>query len=300
MAIIDPHHHLWDLSRLNYPWLLESDKTTFFGDYSALAKNYAPADFLADSGPQELVASVHIQAEVDPADPVAETRWLSELAQQSGSSSRSTIPSAIVAYADFTRPDIEAVLTAHCHFDQVRGVRQILNYHQNDKLTYTGENLLENKRWLGNFPLLDKFDLCFDMQIYYQQMPLAAQLAEQHPTIQIILNHTGMPVERDAEGLEGWREGMIRLAQCPNVAVKISGLGMCDPNWTVESIRPFVTGTIDYFGVERCMFASNFPVDGLFSSYLHLYNAYREITSDFSNAQKNQLFHDNAARYYQL
>ena len=295
MPIIDPHHHLWDLCRLNYPWLDEADKTTFFGDYSALAKNYLAADYLADSARQELAASVHIQAEADPSDPVAETRWLSEVAEQSG-----TVPNAIVAYADFTRPDIETVLEKHCRFDRVRGIRQILNYHQDSGLSYTDENLLSNDSWLSKFPLLEKFKLSFDMQIYYQQMEQAAQLADAHPGIQIILNHTGMPVERDAAGLAGWRQGMTRLAQCPNVAVKISGLGMCDPRWSIDSIRPFILDTIDRFGVERCMFASNFPVDNLFSSYERLYGAYRTIISGFSATQQSRLLHDNAAGYYRI
>jgi len=297
MPIIDPHHHLWDLSRLNYPWLKEADKTTFFGDYSALAKSYQAKDYLADSAGQQLVGSVHIQAEADPLDPVAETRWLSEVTQ---SSDYNSLPSAIVAYADFTRPDIDAVLTAHCHFDRVRGIRQILNFHENPTLTYTDENLLENQLWLDNFSLLQEYDLSFDLQIYYQQMEQAAHLADRHPGTQIILNHTGMPVERDVAGLEGWRKGMSRLALCPNVAAKISGLGMCDPRWTVDTIQPFVIDTIDRFGVERCMFASNFPVDGLFGSYKHLYDAYRDIATIFSTPQKQQLFHDNAARYYRL
>ena len=295
MAIIDPHHHLWDLSRLNYPWLGAADKTTFFGDYSALAKSYLAVDYLANSDQQKLTASVHIQAEADPSDPVAETRWLSEVAEQSG-----TVPSAIVAYADFTRPDIAAILEAHCHFDRVRGIRQILNYHPDSGLSYTDENLLDNESWHSNFSLLKKFELSFDMQIYYQQMAQAAQLADTHPAIQIILNHTGMPVERDASGIEGWRQGMARLAQCPNVAVKISGLGMCDPRWSIGSIRPFVLDTIDRFGVERCMFASNFPVDRLFSSYEHLYDAYRTIISPFSSAQQHRLLHDNAAGFYRI
>ena len=299
MAIIDPHHHLWDLSRLSYPWLNEADKTTFFGDYSALAKNYHPADFVSDSNRQQLVGSVHIQAEADPLDPVAETRWLSDLAQQA-SDGQCAVPTAIVAFADFTRSDIDAVLASHCRFDRVRGIRQILNFHTDPTLTYTDANLLENTRWLENFSLLEKYRLSFDLQIYYQQMSQAAQLAERHPGIQIILNHTGMPVERGSAAIEGWREGMARLAQCPNVAVKISGLGMCDPAWNVETIRPFVIDTIDRFGVERCMFASNFPVDSLFSTYDRLYDAYRQITSGFSSVQKNRLFHDNAAHIYRL
>jgi predicted TIM-barrel fold metal-dependent hydrolase len=93
---------------------------------------------------------------------------------------------------------------------------------------------------------------------------------------------------------------MALLAQCPNIATKISGLGMVDHHWKVESIRPFVLEAIDLFGVERCMFASNFPVDKMFSDYDVLWNAFRTITAGFAAAERAALFHDNAARFYRL
>ena len=294
MKIIDPHYHLWDRSKITYPWLEEEEKTAFFGSYAPLERNYLADDYLADTHAQNLEASVHLQAECDHQDPLAETRWLSEVADKHG------LPTAIIAYADISRNDIQVVLERHCQFERVRGIRQILNYHDNPALSYTEKNLLEDDKWLTNFSLLLRFDLSFDLQIYYQQMKLAANLASRHSGIQFILNHTGMPVERDAEGLEGWRSGMRTLAACDNVAVKISGLGMTDPQWTTSSIRPFVLKTIELFGTERCMFASNFPVDSLFSDYDTLYRAFRDITSDFSDANRTRLFRDNAARIYRL
>ena len=294
MKIIDPHHHLWDLSKLSYPWLEEEDKDAFFGSYATLERNYLVKDYLTDTHKQDLEASVHVQAESDHQDPLAETRWLSKVTAEHG------LPTAIVAYADFSRDDIQAVLEQHCEFEQVRGIRQILNYHHDPALTYTDANLLEDDKWLANFGLLARYGFSFDLQIYYQQMKLAARLASEHDKIQFILNHTGMPVERNEEGLEGWWNGMRTLASCDNVAVKISGLGMTDPEWTTRSIRPFVLETIELFGIERCMFASNFPVDSLFSDYDTLYRAYRDITSDFSNGERSHLFRDNAARFYRL
>ena len=294
MKIIDPHHHLWDLSKISYPWLEEEDKSAFFGSYAPLHRNYLVDDYLADTHKQDLEASVHLQAECDHQDPVGETRWLSEVAEAHG------LPTAIVAFADFSRDDIQSVLEQHGEFERVRGIRQILNHHEDPTLTYTKANLLEDDKWLSNFGLLSRFGWSFDMQIYYQQMKQAARLASRYDSVQFILNHSGMPVERSAEGLEGWRSGMRTLASCDNVAVKISGLGMTDPQWTTSSIRPFVLETIDLFGIERCMFASNFPVDSLFSDYDTLFRAYRDITSDFSDGERNQIFRENAAHYYRL
>ncbi|MGF6639659.1 amidohydrolase family protein [Paraburkholderia tuberum] len=115
-----------------------------------------------------------------------------------------------------------------------------------------------------------------------------------------LLNHTGMPVDRMPEEIEGWKQGMKSLASAPNVFCKISGLGMGDWKWTVDSIRPFVLHAIEAFGANRCMFASNFPVDKLFSSYDAVFNAFKEITQEFSSDERRALFHDNAERVYRL
>ena len=120
------------------------------------------------------------------------------------------------------------------------------------------------------------------------------------PDTQIIINHTGMPVDRDPGGLAAWRSGMHALAACLNVAVKISGLGMVMHDWTVQMIRPFVLETIDMFGTNRCLFASNFPVDRLYSDYATVWAAFDQITGDFSADERNGLFHDNAVRVYRL
>jgi predicted TIM-barrel fold metal-dependent hydrolase len=109
-----------------------------------------------------------------------------------------------------------------------------------------------------------------------------------------------MPVDRDEDGIQRWQRGMRKLAAAPNVVAKISGLGTVDWNWTVKSIRPFVLQTIEAFGIPKCMFASNFPVDKLYSDFDTLYAAFREITNDFNVDERRMLFHDNAARYYRL
>ena len=116
----------------------------------------------------------------------------------------------------------------------------------------------------------------------------------------MILNHTGMPMRRGIDDVDEWRNGLRALARAPNVSAKISGLLMIDQEWTGDSLRPFVLDTIEILGADRCMFASNFPVDKLWSEYGALWNAYDEITSGFSAAERNGLFHDNAERFYRI
>jgi predicted TIM-barrel fold metal-dependent hydrolase len=109
-----------------------------------------------------------------------------------------------------------------------------------------------------------------------------------------------MPVDRDVAGLQAWRTGMEALAQRPNVAVKISGLAMLDWQWTTDSLRPFVQQTLEIFGPERCLFASNFPVDRLFGAFARQYSAYESLTATLSVAERVQVFATNAERIYRI
>jgi predicted TIM-barrel fold metal-dependent hydrolase len=155
--------------------------------------------------------------------------------------------------------------------------------------------------WRENFALLRRYGMSFDMQIYPSQMDEAAALAQAHADTQIIINHAGMFVDRSSvAGYRAWRDGLRKLAGCPNVTVKLSGFAMFDHQWTVESLRPYVLETIDTFGVERAMFASNFPVDRLFGSYEDLWRAYASIVADASVAEKDALFRRNAERVYRI
>ena len=123
-------------------------------------------------------------------------------------------------------------------------------------------------------------------------------LARDFPDTLIILNHTGLPSDRSAEGLAGWRAGMETLAAQPNTAVKISGIGLPGIQWTAENNAEVVLETIRIFGAERCMFASNFPVDSLAGSFDEIYGGYKTIVADLPEDQIRALFHDNAQRIY--
>ncbi|MDH5538663.1 MAG: amidohydrolase family protein, partial [Rhizobacter sp.] len=116
----------------------------------------------------------------------------------------------------------------------------------------------------------------------------------------LILNHTGLPADRSAEGIAGWLRAMRSLAACPNTAVKISGLGLPGRPWTVADQRDVVRHTIDLFGPARCMFASNFPVDSLCGSFATIFNGFAEIVADLSADEQRGLFHDNAIRIYAM
>jgi predicted TIM-barrel fold metal-dependent hydrolase len=296
LTIIDPHHHLWDLERNRYPWLqTRPQPLSVAGDAKWIARTYGVEDYLADIRSWNVVKSVHIDAGFDPNDPVGESCWVQSIADVHG------FPHGIVAHARLDAPDVERVLADHTRFPNCRGIRQIVNWHRDPAKTFVArQDLLTDTKWLTGFGLLRKYGLSFDLELYPSQMAEGATLARKYPDTVIVLNHAGMPVDRDADGLALWRSGMKKLAEAPNVAVKISGLGMVDWHWTTDSIRPFVLETIEMFGVGSAMFASSFPVDKLYSDFDTLYSALDGITAHFGATERRQLFHDNAARYYRL
>jgi predicted TIM-barrel fold metal-dependent hydrolase len=296
MKIVDPHVHFWDLDTHHYPWLANPG-TSFVGDARDLKHNYLPTDLAREAGDIDVLKVVHVEANHDPADPVEETRWLQALAD----AGEPAWPDAIVAAADLSDADAQATLAAHASFPRVRGIRQILNVHDNPLYDYVGRHYLRDDAWRRNFGLLAGYGLSFDLQLYPSQMAEAASLAREHPEVPLIVNHAGMFVDRDSvAGYRAWRDGLRVLAACPNVSVKISGLAMFDHRWTVESLRPYVLETIDAFGAERAMFASNFPVDRLFSSYEALWHAYASIVGGASDDERDALFRRNAERVYRL
>jgi predicted TIM-barrel fold metal-dependent hydrolase len=296
ITIIDTHHHLWDLKTNYYPWLTDHITTRVCGDYAAIRKNYLLKDFFEDAADLHLLKSVHVQAEHDHTDPVKETCWLQKIAESPDSRG---FPHGIIAYADLSRSDAAAILEAHGSYPNVRGIRQMLHESMVDP-DNPGPSLLENSTWRNNFSLLKKFDFSFDLQVYPQQMRQACELVKEHPYQQFILCHTGQPSRLDDESLKFWRAEIQSLAGFENVSIKISGLGMFDRYWTVDTIQPIVLHAIEAFSVERCMFGSNFPVDGMMSSYSRLWAAYSEITGCFSEKEREALFCTNAERIYRI
>lgn len=292
--IIDPHFHLWDLEENYYPWLSDGVKPSAFGDYTAINRTYGIGDYLADARNQNVVKAVHLDVGFDPMDPAGETRWLQGVADAHG------FPQGIVGYADLSRPDVAELLDRHMQFANFRGIRQSMNYHTDPAKTYLAQpEVSRTPQWRRGFRELAKRRLSYDLQLYYWQMDEFLELAREFTDVQIILNHTGMQVD-GPDHFDGWRRGMQSLSRAPNVACKISGLGMGDWTWTISSIRPYVEEAIHAFGVDRCMFASNFPVDKLFSTYDAIWEAFKEITIGFSAEDRRKLFHDNAECFYRL
>ena len=296
LPVVDAHQHFWDLGRNYLPWLCDEEVVPFrYGDYSALRRNYLPRDYLRDAAGHDVVKTVYVETEWDPRDFVGETRWLQEIIAETG------LPHAIVAGARLDAPDVEAVLAGHTAFPQVRGIRHKPRAAPSPADVRAGaRGSMGDPAWRRGYALLERYGLSFDLQTPWWHLAEAAALARDFPNTQIILNHTGLPADRTPEGLAGWRSAMQTLAARPNVAVKISGLGQPGQPWTVAANGPIVRDTIAIFGVDRCMFASNFPVDGLCADFDTIFSGFKTIVADLSQAEQTSLFCANALKFYRL
>lgn len=292
---VDAHMHLWSLDTLCYPWLSSpfSDDGPN-GNVSAIATTYLPDDYYAEASGFPVSKLVHVEAGVRPDLALAETRWLEGLrAADQG-------PHALVAQAQLDDPDCDRLLEAQAAFKPVRGVRHIINWHPDRNRTYTPRDLLQDEAFHWGFACLKRHELSFDLQLYPNQMQAAYDLLRRHPDTPVMINHMGTPILSDPESLPLWREGIAKLAQLPQVHVKISGFGFIDRRWTTPTMRPLVLELIDRFGPQRCAFASDFPTDRLFNTYGRALDAFDQITADFTPTERQALFAETAERFYRI
>jgi predicted TIM-barrel fold metal-dependent hydrolase len=293
LPFVDAHVHLWDLSQIRYPWLMPpfaEDGPN--GSVEPIARDYGLDDYLADARGWDVRGIVHVDAGADPADALKETDWLQAMADARG------MPNAIVAFAALDDPEVEALLAAHAERRSVRGIRHIVNWHPDPARTYTPRDVTGDEAWAAGFALLGKYGLSFDLQAYPGQFAGLAPLLERHPGVPVMINHAGMMVGES--GREEWRAGMRALAAIPHVAVKISGIGFAFRPWTIEQMRSYVLETIELFGTDRAMFASDFPTDKLFGGFDQHLDAYNAIVADFSDDERRALFAGSANRLYRL
>lgn len=319
LPICDPHHHLWNRTDDNhaYPRYLLDEllRDTASGHNIVRTVFIECGSQYRESGPENL-------------RPVGETEFVEEIAKESErrhATDGSAIVAGIVGYADFRQGEaVRALLEAHLEASptRFRGIRQIAAWDTNDELWHRNPvppGLLLDAEFRRGFASLAGYGLSYEAWLYHHQLPDLLDLARSFPDTTIILNHIGGPLGvgafapmRDAV-FSYWKHYIGRLAECPNVVVKLGGLGMpvCgfglhtrpappSSGELAETMRPYFLWCLETFGTERCMFESNFPVDKESCSYVTVWNAFKRIAEGFSADEKARLFHDNAVRTYRL
>jgi predicted TIM-barrel fold metal-dependent hydrolase len=318
LPICDPHHHLWD----NRP--------------ARVAERYLLDEILDDVGAGHNVVStvfiecgaMHSADAPEPLRPVGETEFVNGIAAMSASGEYGAvrIAAGIVGTANLRLgDDVATVLDAHIAAGggRFRGIRQSGAFDADASLPppriNPGPGLYLRDDFRAGFKHLAPRQLSFEVWCYHRQIPEATALARAFPDTTIILDHFGGPLGvggyagKADEVFAEWRPSLVELAKCPNVVAKLGGINMeingfgwherprpPSSQELMEATRRYYEFTIEQFGVDRCMFESNFPVDKASCSYTVLWNSFKLLTASYSAAEKAQLYHDTAARVYRL
>jgi L-fuconolactonase len=315
LPIVDPHHHLVDRANTG---------------------RYLLPELLADTGSgHNITATVYLEwlsmYRADgpvPLRPVGEVEFANGVAAvaASGTYGKTQVCAGIVAYADLMLgAQVEEVLEAMilAGGGRFRGIRYITASHPDEAARGSSVNrpagLLMNAKVREGFARLHPLGLSFDAWMYFTQLGELVDLARAFPETPIVLDHVGGPIgigpyagKRD-EVFAAWKRSIGELARCPNVHVKLGGLGMRLFGFDVHTgalppsseqlatlWRPYIETCIEAFGAERAMFESNFPVDKGSGSYHAFWNAFKRIAAGCSAAEKTALFSGTASRFYRL
>jgi predicted TIM-barrel fold metal-dependent hydrolase len=230
-------------------------------------------EFRGDAAPHGFAGSVHIQ--VGAADAWEEAKWVQAVADANPDWSI-----AQVVYCDLTQSDFAAQLDKFQTLSTLRGVRQIIGRAPGEDAQTGTNHVIQSAEFLEGLEQIGARGLSFDLQLIPELMPAMGAILKQVPQTKVALCHAGSPHDLSAAGLTAYADALRHLSSLENVVCKLSGLGMFDHNWEVETIKPIIDICLAQFGGERCMFGSNFPVDKLYSDYAKLAESYFGIVPD--------------------
>lgn len=311
LPICDAHHHLWERP----------------------ATGYLLNDLLQDlRAGHNIVSTVAVECGyayrndgADELKPVGEVEFLENVGRRVATDStiKPRVAAAIVGHADLVlgdavAPVLEAHMAASPH--RFRGIRHSATWDASEALrSEAPQKLFGDKKFRRGFAWLEKLGLSFDAWVYHPQLSELAELARAFPAVPIILNHIGAPLGvgpyagKRAEIFKAWSRGIVEVAKCPNMLVKLGGVGSLRSgyDWHERAVKPssrelattllpYFDHCIDQFGVDRCMFESNFPVEKSSNAYVNLWNAFKRMTENYTARERGALFHDTAARVYRI
>ena len=316
MPICDPHHHFWDLRPSSIPYqryLIHELNNDIYSGHNVRSTVFVEARSMYRSGgPEEM-------------RPVGEVEFVQGLAAASASGiyGPGRAAAGIVGHADLklgenVGPVLEALQAASPN--RFKGIRHNVTWSPDPALdNRDAEGIMADSKFRDGAKVLARLGLSMDNMLSFPQLPELADLANAVPELSIVLNHigggnrVGIYANRDEEVTPAWRKGIAAVAACPNVTVKLGGLGM--PRWgfgwharevpigseeLAEAMSPWLTYCIEQFGPDRCMFESNFPPDKVSFSYNVMYNAFKRLSRGYSATERAAMFHDTAARVYRI
>lgn len=280
LPIVDTHQHLWDLERLRLPWL---------AGVPDLKRSYLPADYRRAAEGQNVVASVYMEVDVDPALLDVEAQWIIGLCKSGEAPLRGAVIGGRPAAENF-----RAYINRYRDEPLVKGVRQVLHNPATQPGYCLQKGFLAGVRYLGQ--LGKSFDLC----IRPTELGDAARLARQCPDTRLVLDHCGN-ISTKTKDLSRWKRDIERVAGCENVVCKVSGqIDKAPPGWTAQTLAPVVNHVLEVFGPQRVITGGDWPVCNLGGTLSGWFSALRSILAERPLEVQRAVLHDNARRVYQL
>ena len=275
-GIVDTHLHFWDPTVRHHDWLR---------NYPELNRRFGPEDF--DAGGHEIAGAVFVQADARDDEALDEVRWVTRMA------SEHPWICGIVAFAPVDAgPAAARALEALGGEPLVVGVRQLLQGWPAEAITAAA--LVQGVR------LLSVLGLSFDVCVTSGQLPAVAELARRCPETTFVLDHVGKPQLTDG-GLDAWRHDLARLAACPNVLCKLSGLATeISSGRLAVAAPPLLEHAIEVFTPSRCMIGSDWPVVTLSSSAVVWFDLVLDVIGRLAPGEQRAIVHDNAVAAYGL
>lgn len=278
MLTIDSHQHFWELSQpFQYEWLRSPQ-------LSRINRDFLPQDLEPQLRANGVDRSVFVQTQHD----LAENRWALRFAE------RHDFLVGVVGWVDLASPDCEQQLLEFKDHPKFVGIRHVTQDEPDDQFIVR-EDILRGLR------VLERHRVPFDLLFYEKHLRHAASVARQCPDLPLVIDHLAKPAIKAGSGPE-WRQHLQAAARHPNVFCKLSGL-VTEADWShwqVSDLRPYIRAAVDFFGPERCMFGSDWPVCELAASYDQVVGALRECVADLSDSERGAIFGGTAARFYGL
>ena len=277
--IVDTHVHLWHPGQLRYPWLSE---------VPALNRPYLLKDYIAASGELEIESIVFVQCDTHPDDGLKETAWVTSLAAVD-SRIQGIVAWAPLEEGQRVAPFVEKLADNPL----VKGIRRLI---QSESVDFCIQ-----PDFVSGVKTLSRYGLSFDICIFHPQLANAIRLVEQCPHVQFILDHIGKPDIKN-QLFDPWKQEIETLAAFPNVHCKISGL-VTEADleaWTPTDLQPYIEHVIACFGFDRVIYGSDWPVSTQASDYPCWVETLKDAVSDYSPEEQQNLFRDNAIKFYRL
>jgi L-fuconolactonase len=272
--MIDAHQHFWQLGRFDYPWMSK--------DLGVLYRDYLPADLAPILQQHHITQTVLVQA----SNSIAESRWLLDLADAND------FIAGVVGWVDLTKPDTQLEqLSAHPKF---KGVRHLVESEPND-------DWLIQPSVLSGLQKLSARGLSYDLLVHTRHLKHVPVIAETCPDLKLVIDHLAKPQIARNE-ITNWSKAMKPLANHPNILCKLSGL-VTEANWTswhTDDLRPYVDCAVEFFGPDRMMFGSDYPVCLLAATYDRVLDSFQEILKELGDTDREKIFSTNAAKFYRL